>query len=174
MGPIIKDQPVLCADLVRFAGDAVALVAAETEQAAEIAVERIEVDYEELPAVTDPLEALEPGAVVAHEGGNIGTHTKVRRGDIEAAFRDAAAVVEAVHEGEELGDDAVVFTPGIFRDGEGHDLTPYESVEVMAAASSAPVYGPFSTFIGSGIVGGYMTPYEQQAKEAGAIVVRLD
>lgn len=94
MGPIIKDQPVLCADLVRYAGDAVALVAAETEQAAEIAVERIEVDYEELPAVTDPLEALEPGAVVAHEGGNIGTHMKVRRGDIEAGFHDAAAVVE--------------------------------------------------------------------------------
>jgi CO/xanthine dehydrogenase Mo-binding subunit len=94
MGPIIKDQPVLCADLVRFAGDAVALVAAETEQAAEIAVERIEVDYEELPAVTDPLEALEPGAPVAHEGGNIGTHMKVRRGDIEAGFRNAAAVVE--------------------------------------------------------------------------------
>ena len=94
MGPIIKDQPVLCADLARFVGDAVALVAAETEQAAEIAVEKIEVDYEELPAVTDPLEALEPGAVVAHEGGNIGTHTKVRRGDIEAGFREAAAVVE--------------------------------------------------------------------------------
>ena len=41
----------------------------------------------------------------------------------------------------ELGDDAVVFTPGTFQDGEGRDLTPYESVRAMAAASRAPVYG---------------------------------
>ena len=95
MGPIIKDQPILCADLVRYAGDAVALVAGETEQAAEAALERIEVDYQELPFVFDPLKALEPDAPVAHEGGNIGTLMKVRRGDIEAGFRDAAAVVEA-------------------------------------------------------------------------------
>ncbi len=93
MGPIIKDQPILCSDIVRYAGDAVALVAAETEQAAEIAVERIEVQYEELPAVTDPLAALEPDAPTAHEGGNIGTHMKVRRGNVEEAFSSAAVVV---------------------------------------------------------------------------------
>jgi CO/xanthine dehydrogenase Mo-binding subunit len=94
IGPIIKDQPILCAEIVRFAGDAVALVAAETEQSAESALERVEVDYEALTAVLDPLEAFEPDAPVVHDGGNIGTHMKVRRGNVEAAFHQAAAVVE--------------------------------------------------------------------------------
>jgi CO/xanthine dehydrogenase Mo-binding subunit len=94
MGPIIKDQPILCSEVVRFAGDAVALIAAETEQAAESALELIEVDYEPLTAVLDPLEALAPGAPIAHDGGNIGTHMKVRRGDVERAFHEAAAVVQ--------------------------------------------------------------------------------
>src|SRR3972149_5884744 len=69
MGPIIKDQAILCADLVRFAGDAVVLVAGETEQAAEAALERIEVAYEEIPFVFDTLQALGPKAPGAHAGG---------------------------------------------------------------------------------------------------------
>jgi CO/xanthine dehydrogenase Mo-binding subunit len=94
LGPIIKDQPILCADIVRYAGDAVALVAAETEHAAESALAAIDVDYEALTAVLDPLEALETSAPVVHDGGNIGTHMKVRRGNIEQAFSEAAVVVE--------------------------------------------------------------------------------
>lgn len=94
IGPIIKDQPVLCSDVVRYAGDAVALVAAETEIAAEEALAGIKVDYEPLPPVLDPLKALEPGAPLVHTGGNIGTHSKVRRGDMEKAFQEATVVVE--------------------------------------------------------------------------------
>jgi signal transduction histidine kinase len=73
----------------------------------------------------------------------------------------------------ELGDDAVVFTPGTFQDGEGRDLTPYESVQAMAAASRAPVYGSFSSHIGSGIVGGYMPSFEAIGREAGRAVNEL-
>lgn len=94
LGAIIKDQPILCGDVVRYVGDAVAVVAAETERAAEEALAQIVVDYEVLPAVLDPLKAMEPGAPSVHPAGNIGTHFKARRGDVEAAFRDAAAVVE--------------------------------------------------------------------------------
>ncbi|MBI2997380.1 MAG: xanthine dehydrogenase family protein molybdopterin-binding subunit [Deltaproteobacteria bacterium] len=94
MGPIIKDQPVLCSDVVRYVGDAVALVGAETERAAEEALAQIVVEYEALAPVLDPLKAMEPGAPQVHSRGNIGTHYKVRRGDVEAAFRDAAEVVE--------------------------------------------------------------------------------
>ncbi len=94
MGPIIKDQPVLCGEVVRYVGDAVALVGAETEQAAEEALELIKVDYEILAPVLDPLKAMEPGAPGIHSGGNIGTHFKVRRGDVEAALRETAVVVE--------------------------------------------------------------------------------
>ena len=94
MGPIIKDQPVLCGDRVRYAGDAVAIVAGETERAAEEALAEIEVDYEVLSAVMDPLKALEPGAPQVHSGGNIGTHVKIRRGDVDKGFREAAVLLE--------------------------------------------------------------------------------
>lgn len=94
IGAIIKDQPILCGDVVRYTGDAVALVAAETERAAEEALTRIAVDYEVLPPVLDPLEAMGPGAPKVHPAGNIGAHFKVRRGAVEKAFREAAAVVE--------------------------------------------------------------------------------
>ncbi len=67
----------------------------------------------------------------------------------------------------------IVYTPGYFVDGAGHVGTPRQSLEFMARASAAPVYGPLDTFLGTGIVGGYMAPYEDQAKQAGVIVVRL-
>lgn len=94
IGPIIKDQPVLCSDVVRFTGDAVALVAGETEHAAEEALAKVEVDYETIPPVMDPLKALEPGTPLVHPKGNIGSRFKVRRGDVEKAFREGAVVVE--------------------------------------------------------------------------------
>lgn len=94
IGPIIKDEPVLCDDVVRFVGDAVALVAAETEYCAEDGLDEIAVTYEPIPAVLDPLKALEPGAPRVHPNGNIAAHFKVRRGDVEAAFREAHLIVE--------------------------------------------------------------------------------
>ena len=60
IGKQIRDMPVLCWDKVRFIGDRVAAVAAETVDAAEEALHLIEVDYEQLPAVFDPLEAMAP------------------------------------------------------------------------------------------------------------------
>lgn len=72
-----------------------------------------------------------------------------------------------------LSRDTIVYTPGYFADGTGLVITPRQSVEQMAAASTAPLYGPHSTFLGTGAVGGYMSPFEDQAKQAGAIVVRL-
>ena len=51
--------------------------------------------------------------------------------------------------------------------------TPRQSVELIGAASAAPVYGPLDTFLGTGIVGGYMAPYEEQAKQAASLVVLL-
>lgn len=94
IGPIIKDQPILCSDVVRYVGDAVALAAAETEAGAEAALSCIQVDYEELTPVLDPLRAMEPGAPLVQPKGNIGTHFKVRRGDVEKAFREAKVIIE--------------------------------------------------------------------------------
>ena len=59
--------------------------------------------------------------------------------------------------------------PGYFTDGAGLLTTPRQSVEWMAAASTAPLYGPLSTFVGTGSVGGVVAPYEDQAKQAGCV-----
>ena len=67
----------------------------------------------------------------------------------------------------------IVFTPGYFNDGAGNVTTPRQAVERIASSSSVPVYGAFETLLGSGIVGGYMSRYDDQAREVGAIVVRL-
>jgi signal transduction histidine kinase/ABC-type uncharacterized transport system substrate-binding protein len=67
----------------------------------------------------------------------------------------------------------LVFTPGYIADGAREIGTPKQSVERIAAASAVPVYGVVDTHMGSGIVGGYMVVYEEQAKEAAALVVSL-
>lgn len=73
----------------------------------------------------------------------------------------------------QLGDDAVVFTPGYFEDGAGRSFTPRESAGLMATAASAPVFGPFITFIGTGVVGGVMPNYRAMGRQAGVAVSRL-
>jgi signal transduction histidine kinase len=73
----------------------------------------------------------------------------------------------------QLDDDAIVFTPGYFEDGEGRGFTPRESVRLMASAATAPVFGPFSTFIGTGVVGGRMPNYRAMGRQAGIAVGRL-
>ena len=67
----------------------------------------------------------------------------------------------------------VVFTPGYFVDGTGEVSTPRASAERIAQASAVPVYGVFETQIGAGIIGGYVSQYEDEATQAGTIVVGL-
>ncbi|MFH0778382.1 MAG: xanthine dehydrogenase family protein molybdopterin-binding subunit [Candidatus Eisenbacteria bacterium] len=93
-GAVVPHQVVLCSDKVRYVGDAVAIVAAETEETAEAAVRAIKVRYEELPVVSDPERALKPGSALVHEGGNLCIHHKVRTGDVEQAFAESELVVE--------------------------------------------------------------------------------
>ena len=69
-GLMIPDETVLAADKVRYVGDEVVAVAAETEEAAEEAVDAITVDYEPLPAVLDPEEAMQANAPLVHEGAS--------------------------------------------------------------------------------------------------------
>ncbi|MGV9995296.1 molybdopterin cofactor-binding domain-containing protein [Streptomyces sp. NPDC003374] len=115
-GPVIRDQPVLCRDKVRFVGDPVAAVAAETEEAAAAALHMIEVEYEELPFVTTVDEALAEGAEQVHDApppprersysdinlvgreGNICTKFQLRTGDLEAGFAAADLIMENVYE----------------------------------------------------------------------------
>ncbi|HEX2072753.1 MAG TPA: xanthine dehydrogenase subunit D [Geodermatophilus sp.] len=77
------DQPVLAADVVRYEGEPVALVAADHPETARRAAARIRVDYEVLPAVTDARRALDVDAPLVHPGGNLVRHLKLRRGNPE-------------------------------------------------------------------------------------------
>ncbi len=93
-GIVVPDQPVLCFDKVRYMGDAIALAAATTKEAAREALDAIEVDYEPLPIVDDPEQAMLESSPGVHEGGNVHSHIAVERGDVDRAFRDAAVIVE--------------------------------------------------------------------------------
>ncbi len=93
-GIVVPDQPVLCSDVVRCTGDAVALVAAETEEIAEEALNLIEVDYEPLEVVSDTEYAMSEKAPKLHRDGNIHSHVKIKNGDIDQAFREADLIFE--------------------------------------------------------------------------------
>ena len=96
-GIVIPDQPVLCEDKVRYEGDAVALVAAEDPETAQRALDLIKVDYETLPVVSDPIEAMKPDSPRVHEAGNIYRRGHIRNGDVESAFKQCAVVVENMY-----------------------------------------------------------------------------
>jgi CO/xanthine dehydrogenase Mo-binding subunit len=89
-----QDQPVLCDDRVRYVGDAVALVGAETKEIAEEALKLIKVDYEILPLLDDPRKALEEDSIRLHEGGNVVHELHFTRGDVAAGFVGADVIVE--------------------------------------------------------------------------------
>lgn len=109
-GKILRDLPVLCWDRVRYVGDRVAAVAAETKEAAEEALALIEVEYEEIPAVFDPLEAMQPDSPLIHEDAasypgfpmqriatdvhNGQTRLAWQKGDVEAGFAESDLVME--------------------------------------------------------------------------------
>ncbi len=70
-------------------GDAVALVAADTPDIADQALELIEAEYEPLPVVSDPVMARQSDAPKLHEKGNLLKHIKVRKGDMEIGFAES-------------------------------------------------------------------------------------
>lgn len=103
-GLIMPDQPVLCGpgsskpycDRVRFVGDQVALIVAESDEIAIKGRDLVEVDYEDLPVITDPIDARKPGKFLLHpdRDSNIFCHYRIRKGDVKKAFEQADVVVE--------------------------------------------------------------------------------
>jgi nicotinate dehydrogenase large molybdopterin subunit len=90
-------QPVLALDRVRYQGEPVAVVAAETPAAAEEAAELVLVEYEDLPGIFSPEDALEPGAPEIHPGGNRLIEWRMDRGDVDAGLAQADVVVEETY-----------------------------------------------------------------------------
>ncbi|MFC2026053.1 xanthine dehydrogenase family protein molybdopterin-binding subunit [Chloroflexota bacterium] len=103
-GLIIPDQPVLCGpgsskpftDRVRFIGDQVAVIVAESEEIAAQGRDLIKVKYQDLPVVTDPLESMLDGAPLLHpeRDSNIFSHYQIRKGDVDSAFEQADVIIE--------------------------------------------------------------------------------
>jgi aerobic carbon-monoxide dehydrogenase large subunit len=94
-GTMVPDRPVIAIDRVRFVGECVALVVAETREAAYDALELIDVVYESLPAIVDEVAAIADGAPQLHENvpNNITTYFKTGGGDYAAAARQADQVL---------------------------------------------------------------------------------
>lgn len=93
-GSLKPDHPVLCKDRARYVGDAVAVVFAETEEAAERSRREIRVEYRKLEGVFCPQRALEPDAPKLFPEGNISKHLVHEIGDVKTAFTEADVVVE--------------------------------------------------------------------------------
>jgi CO/xanthine dehydrogenase Mo-binding subunit len=112
-GALVLDMGILARGKVRYIGDPVAAVAAVDEETATRAIGLIEVEYEILPAVFDPLDALKPDAPVIHEGlenyitlfertkramtGNVNYQADINRGDVEAGFARSDAIYEGTY-----------------------------------------------------------------------------
>jgi CO/xanthine dehydrogenase Mo-binding subunit len=108
IGRKIYDMPILADGVVRFIGEKVAAVAAESEANAEEAVDLIDVEYDEMPALLDPLEAVKPSATLLHPNvpsyrgllhpidtpSNVFVDMHWKKGDVDAGFREADIIVE--------------------------------------------------------------------------------
>jgi selenium-dependent xanthine dehydrogenase len=95
-GLVIYDWPTLVGigERVRYVGDAVAIVAAETREIALEALDLIEADYEEQEVIADPVRAIQTDALQIHEKGNLLKHIKVRKGNMDVGFADSDIVLE--------------------------------------------------------------------------------
>jgi CO/xanthine dehydrogenase Mo-binding subunit/aerobic-type carbon monoxide dehydrogenase small subunit (CoxS/CutS family) len=98
-GVFVNDQPVMARGKVRYVGEAVAAVAAEDPLLARRALAAIKVEYQPLPAVFDPDEAMRPGAPVLHDYApdNLTKHIPIRVGDVEKGFAESDLVVEETY-----------------------------------------------------------------------------
>lgn len=97
-GLIFPDQPVLCEDRVRYVGDAIAAVAADTIEIADEALQLIQVKYKKLPVIVEPEEALHPNAPKLHPDGNLLHRAYYSKGDVEEGFQSCSHIVEETYE----------------------------------------------------------------------------
>ena len=148
-GLIIQDWPALVGvgEKVRYVGDAVAIVAADTQELAQKALNLIAVEYEPLPVVTDPVAAKAEDAPCVHDDGNLLKHIKVNKGDIKLGFEQAEFIIEDTY-----------FTPSYehaFMEPECSIARPLED-------------GQIAVYVGSQL------PYEDRNQVAAALDLPLE
>jgi CO/xanthine dehydrogenase Mo-binding subunit len=111
-GTVLADRPVLAVKKVRYFGEPIAVVVAESEQVAKRAAELVRAEFVQLPAVHSPSSALQPNAPLIHEDlgsyqthgdvhpvphTNIGNHVKIRKGDMQTGWAASEVVVEGTY-----------------------------------------------------------------------------
>src|SRR5499425_3112700 len=131
-GPVVKDQPVVAMDRVRYVGEVIAAVAAEGRDIAEEALDLIEVEYEPLPAVFDPVEAMKPEAPILHKES---ARSEIRLDKDSFAFKSNTNVLNTYH--VEGGDIAVGFRESdeIFEDVYTSQKIQHGHIEPHAAVA---------------------------------------
>jgi CO/xanthine dehydrogenase Mo-binding subunit len=160
-----EEEFVLAEDRVRYKGEPIVAIVAETEAAALEAVARVRLDLEELPAVFDVEEALKPDApVVTHWGNNTFMYEghpsrRVRLGDVEAGFAQADHIVEAVYNTKPI-EHAPVETTAAIAVPEGERFTVYTNTQALYfsldnTAIILQVPGSKLHFVGGTVGGGF-------------------
>ena len=160
-----EEEFVLAEERVRFKGEAIVAIVAETEAAALEAVSRVRLDLDELPAVFDVEEALKPGApIVTHWGNNTFMYEghpcrRVRLGDVEAAFARADHIVEGVYNTSPI-EQAPLETTGCIAVPDAGRYTVYTNTQALYfsldnTAVILQIPGNRLHFIGGTVGGGF-------------------
>jgi xanthine dehydrogenase molybdenum-binding subunit len=170
-GLVDDDWPVLCDDKVRYAGDAVAIVAADSEEIAAAAIDLIDVDYEELPVVGDALQAAKSGAPLVHDDrgdSNLLKHIKVDKGDIEAGFAEADVIVDRTYRTQSA--------EHLFLEPECSIGIPagYDPGKFGGEVDDAAVRGETARHARTTIYVGSQIPYQDRDQTAAALGVEAD
>ncbi len=95
-GGVVQDHYIFAKDVTRYSGDVVAMIAAETLEAAREARDKVDIKFEPLPALFSPVDAMKPGAPKIHpeRENNICCHYPVRHGDTDAGFKKSDKIIE--------------------------------------------------------------------------------
>lgn len=173
-GPVIEDRPPLAKDKVRYFGEPVALVVADSDFIAAQAALRIIVDYETLPVIHAPLQAIQKGAVLLHEelgryklpvedvypepGTNICDVEKIRKGDIQKGFFESKVIIEAhfdLPQSDHIAMETRTAQASISADGTVHIRTSTQSpFEVKKTMSKLFVLDEGKVIVEVPLVGG--------------------
>lgn len=174
----LRDQPFLAIERVRYVGEPVVAIAAEDEDAAREAASLVQVDYDPLPAVFDPVEAMAPGAPRVHPNfdsywrdsklftpvadSNVLSHFKLRKGDVDAGFEEADEIFEGTYLSQAFSHTALEPHAAIAKYERSGQLTlwasqqsPWFAADDLAIALGWPVHRVrvISPFIGGGFGG---------------------
>jgi len=170
-GLVIDDWPVLCDDKVRYAGDAVAIVAADTEELAAQAIGLVAVEYEGLPVVSDVTLAGAPDAPLVHDenpGRNLLKHIKLDKGDVQAGFAEADVIVDQTYR--------TPATEHLFLEPECSIGVPagYEPEDFGGESDNTAVRGEAAQHDKTTIYVGSQIPYQDRSQIAAALGVDED